>query len=50
MPWDIEKRGSKWAVVSKSGRVLGTHDSKRKAREQQKALYASEGRKKGGKW
>jgi hypothetical protein len=48
MPWDVVRRGNKWVVLSKSGRVLGTHSSKKAAREQQKALYASESREKKG--
>jgi hypothetical protein len=40
MPWKVVKRGSKWQVVNKeTGRVMGTHDSKEKARAQQSALY-----------
>jgi hypothetical protein len=48
MPWDVIQRKGKWVVVDKSGHVYGTHPSKKKAREQQKALYASEGRKSKG--
>jgi hypothetical protein len=45
MPWDVVRRGTKWVVVDKSGKAYGSHPSKKKARQQQKALYASEGRK-----
>jgi len=45
MPWDAIRRGDKWVVLSKSGRVLGTHPTKKAARQQQKALYYSEGKK-----
>lgn len=44
MPWDVIQRNGKWVVVNKSGKVVGTHDSKKKARQQQKALYAAKGR------
>jgi len=47
MPWDVIRRGTKWVVVDKNGRVYGHHPSKKKARAQQAALYASEGRKHG---
>ena len=41
MPWDVIQRNGKWVVVDKHGKVVGTHPSKKKARAQQKALYAS---------
>ena len=41
MPWDVIQRGGKWVVLDKHGKVVGTHDSKKKARAQQKALYAN---------
>lgn len=41
-PYDIKKTGNKYAVVVKhSGRVLGTHSSKRGAQDQIKAIYAN---------
>lgn len=40
MPYVIEKRGAKFAVVNpETGRVFGLHASKKRARAQQKALY-----------
>jgi len=30
----IEKRGSKWVVLSMAGEVLGTHDTEREAQAQ----------------
>tara|TARA_R100000963_G_C4629811_1_gene95176 strand:+ start:574 stop:735 length:162 start_codon:yes stop_codon:yes gene_type:complete len=42
MPWDIRKRGSKYQVVKKDGKVVGTHSTKAKALKQQAALYSSE--------
>jgi len=47
MPWDVIRRGDKWVCVDKHGKVYGTFASKKKAREQQMALYAAEGRKHG---
>jgi 8-oxo-dGTP pyrophosphatase MutT (NUDIX family) len=45
MPWDVEKRGNQWCVVkTDDGEVEGCHDSQAHARDQQKALYAAEGR------
>lgn len=43
MPYEIRKNDQgKWEVVSEdSGRVLGTHDTRKEAREQQQAIYAS---------
>ena len=37
----IEKRGSKWVVLSEAGKLLGTHSSKKKAEEQLRAIEAS---------
>ena len=42
MPYRIQKKGSKWVDIKEGGKVMGTHDTKKEAREQQKALYASE--------
>jgi len=42
MPWEIIKKGNKWLVVKKSdGKVVGTHDSKEKAKKQLAALHAN---------
>lgn len=46
MPWEIKKRGSKWVVVKKgTTKVYGTHDTRREAVAQLRALYASEAEK-----
>ena len=48
MPAVIEKRGSKWVVLShkgKGGRVLGTHPSRTAAVKQQQAVNAGLQRK-----
>jgi len=43
LPYKAQKRGSKWVVVNKhSGKVMGTHDSEKKAQAQVRALYANE--------
>lgn len=42
MPWDVRKRGNKYQVVKKDGKVVGTHSTKAKAQRQQAALYSSE--------
>jgi hypothetical protein len=42
MPWNIRKRGDKFQVVKKDGKVVGTHDSRAKALRQQAALYSKE--------
>lgn len=41
----IEKRGSKYVVLSKKGKVLGTHDTKKEAQAQLGAVEASKARK-----
>ena len=42
MPWEAQKKGSRWVVVSKeSGKVKGTHKSKAEADAQVRALYAN---------
>lgn len=42
MPYSIKKKGDKWVVYNKeSGKIMGTHKSKEKAKEQIKALYAN---------
>lgn len=43
MPWDVKKRGKKWVVVKKDGKVVGTHDSEESAKRQQRLLYSIEG-------
>jgi hypothetical protein len=45
MPYDVVQRKGKWVVLGRDGHVFGTHDSKKKARAQQKALYWQEGKK-----
>jgi|GEM_PF-2373545 len=47
MPYDVHRKGDKWVVTGRDGHVYGTHPTKKEAREQQKALYAAEGRKHG---
>ena len=49
MPYKIrETPGGKWQLVKISdGKVMGTHDSKAKALAQERAIYASEGRRRG---
>lgn len=43
MPWEIQKRGDKWAVVKQgTDEVEGTHDSEEAAKAQLRALYANE--------
>ena len=42
MPWNVRKKGSKFVVVKKNGKVVGTHDSREQALKQQAALYSSE--------
>lgn len=44
MPWKINKSGNKFVVIKDdgSGKVVGTHDSRKKAMSQVRALYASE--------
>jgi hypothetical protein len=42
MPWSIVPRGGKFAVVADdTGKVMGVHASRAKARQQQQALYAN---------
>lgn len=43
MPYKIKKSGSKYKVVKEGdGKVMGTHDTKKEALKQLKALYANE--------
>ena len=40
MPYAVRKKDEKYQVVNKdTGRVFGTHTTKKKARAQQSALY-----------
>lgn len=48
MPYYIRQSGSSWKVVSESGRVLGTHDTKDKAIKQMVAVSLAENKKPGG--
>jgi len=48
MPYKITKRGSGWAVVTPSGKTVGTHDSKDAAVKQMVAASLNEGIKPGG--
>lgn len=46
MPYDIVKRDGKFCVVkADDGRNMGCHETRKDAREQQQALYASERKK-----
>lgn len=46
----IEKRGDRFVVTDRSGkRVLGRHDTKKKAMDQLKAIEAQKSRKDGAK-
>jgi hypothetical protein len=40
----VSKTGSKYKLVSKKGKTLGTHSSKAKARKQEAAIKASQKR------
>jgi len=37
----IRRRGNKWVLLSKTGKVLGTHDTKQQARNQEIAVQIS---------
>lgn len=40
--WDVKKRGSNYDVVSqRTGKTMGSHSTKKAARQQQKAIYAN---------
>jgi hypothetical protein len=41
----IEKRGDKWVVLSKAGKVLGRHDTRAEAVKQLQAVEASKHRR-----
>lgn len=44
MPYKVEKRGNKFATVSKiTGKVKGIHETKEKAMAQMRLLYGVEG-------
>jgi hypothetical protein len=43
MPYHTEKRGKKFATVSDTGKVLGTHATKKEAQAQATAVNISEG-------
>lgn len=43
----IKKAGKLWQVVSKDGKVLGTHDTKKEAEAQLAAVEASKNQKRG---
>lgn len=46
----IKKRGSRWVLLSKSsGRVLGTHGTKKDAEKQERAIQLSKARAAGHK-
>ena len=45
----VKRRGGKYQLVSGSGRVLGTHPSKKKAKRQERAIQISKARKAGHK-
>lgn len=38
----IEKRGDEWVLLSSEGKVLGRHDTKEQARQQERAIKAAE--------
>ena len=40
----IRKRGNKWVVVSKKGKTLGTHDTKKSALKQLAAIEINKGK------
>jgi len=43
----IEKRGSQWVLLSKSGgKVLGKHKTKKSAEKQERAIQAAKKQKK----
>lgn len=47
MPYSVEKRGDKWVTINtETGKVKGTHDSKKKAIRQMRLLYGIES----GEW
>lgn len=49
MPVSVRKRGNKYVIVEKSGRVVGRSDSRRKAEISASKRNAAHRRKHGGK-
>lgn len=46
MPWRVQKKDGKYMVVKKdNGKIVGTHDTQKKAEAQVRALYANEDKK-----
>ncbi len=43
----VRKRGNKYQLVSGTGKVLGTHDTRKEAESQEKAITISKARKAG---
>lgn len=43
MPWSVKRRGSRYAVVKKSGEVVAMHATREKALAHLRALYANTG-------
>lgn len=43
MPYSVTKQGSKWAVTSDKGTVIGTHAKKNDAIQQKIAVEIKEG-------
>lgn len=42
MPYKVRKSGDKWETYNpESGKVYGTHEAKKEAEAQQRALYAN---------
>lgn len=41
MPYNVQQRGSSYVVVDDNGKIVGTHESKQEAINQQRALYAN---------
>ena len=41
----IRKQGNRWQVLSKDGKVLGTHDTKKEAEAQLAAVEASKAKR-----
>lgn len=41
MPYKIKRQGTSFQVVSPDGKVVGSHPTRKKARQHQKALYAN---------
>lgn len=41
MPWTAQKRGGKWVVLNKDGKVVSHHKTEAKARASIRARYAN---------